>query len=368
MGFFIGEADPVDFDLTLTAGWMSRIRFVRLLGRLIDNVEHPLGAGDCRLQLGDDAGNLVERLGVLVGVGQKAGQCTHRKAACNAGESADDGNRRIDHPVDKAGAGIGQRRIKLRLDPYVVQLMVDPVKLLLGALLIGKGFDHLLVAHQLLDAAAQLTLDGALAAEHIKGMFCNKGCHKQRQRRDDHHYQTHLEIDCQHIHQRDGNGDDSGEQLGKALKQPVRNRVDVVDDAADDVAVRAAVDVGERKFLHMFKCSRTQVTHRLIGDDVGTQGQQPLEERCQNCHDAKLDQNWQQVVKIHLAGCNNLIDSPTNQHRRIQGQRNAEHCADQSCQQIPAVWLCKPEDPCKGFFSVFHYASSFAKTRSFCDQ
>ena len=68
------------------------------------------------------------------------------------------------------------------------------VKLLLGALLIPEGLDHLLLADQLLDAAAELALDGALLAEHIKRMLGDKGRHKQRERGDDDHHQPHLKV------------------------------------------------------------------------------------------------------------------------------------------------------------------------------
>ena len=194
VGFFVGEVDPLDIHPALAAGGVGGVGVVRLLGLLVDDRKDALGAGQGGLQLGDDAGNFIERLGILVGVGQKAGERADGKAARDAAQSADQRHRRVHHAVDKAGAGVGQRGVELRLDPHIVKVVVDGVKLLLGALLIPEGLDHLLLTDQLLDAAAELALDGALLAEHIKRMLGDKGRHKQRERGDDDHHQPHLKV------------------------------------------------------------------------------------------------------------------------------------------------------------------------------
>ena len=58
-------------DRTGTVGQFHRIRGIWKDGRFIDKVKHTLGAGQSVLELSHDIRNIVERLGVLVGVVQK---------------------------------------------------------------------------------------------------------------------------------------------------------------------------------------------------------------------------------------------------------------------------------------------------------
>ena len=57
-------------DIHLTPGPFQHlgVRPVGQLGRLFDQLEHPAGAGQGVLQLGDHPGDLVKGFGVLVGI------------------------------------------------------------------------------------------------------------------------------------------------------------------------------------------------------------------------------------------------------------------------------------------------------------
>ena len=62
-----------------------RIRRVRDLLRLVHEREDTSSAGDSVLQLGDNAGNFVERLGVLVGIAEENRQAADRDRARDGG-------------------------------------------------------------------------------------------------------------------------------------------------------------------------------------------------------------------------------------------------------------------------------------------
>ena len=138
MLLMIRKRNVVNLHPAFCTGRMCSIRVIRCFCRLIHHRKHPLCAGKSSLKLSDNPRNLVKWLGVLVCVGQKAGQCTDGKSAANAGERSHQSNRRVHHAIDKSRAGIGQRGIKLCLDTCIVQLVVDAVKFLLCALFIAK--------------------------------------------------------------------------------------------------------------------------------------------------------------------------------------------------------------------------------------
>ena len=71
-------------------------------------LKHPGSAGQRILQLGDHAGDLVEGLGVLVGVAQKDAQLADGDAAAHGVQRARKPYARVHDVVDKAGGGVGQ--------------------------------------------------------------------------------------------------------------------------------------------------------------------------------------------------------------------------------------------------------------------
>ena len=74
----------------------------------VQQLEHPGGAGQCVLQLGDHARDLVEGLRVLVGVAQKNAQLTDGDAAAHGVQRTHKPYARVHDVVHKAGGGVGQ--------------------------------------------------------------------------------------------------------------------------------------------------------------------------------------------------------------------------------------------------------------------
>ena len=86
-----------------------RIRRVGDLLRLVHEREDTSSAGDSVLQLGDNAGNFVERLGVLVGIAEENRQAADRDRARDGGHRACEADTSIDHTGHKARDRVRQR-------------------------------------------------------------------------------------------------------------------------------------------------------------------------------------------------------------------------------------------------------------------
>ena len=133
---------------------------------------------------------------------------------------------------------------------------------------IGKGVDKLLLAHVLLDMAAKLTLNTLLRRKALVGEFGDGAGRKDGERRDEHHYERHGQVDGKHKRERANDGNNTGEELREALQQTVAHLVDVVDHAAHKVAVGMAVDKAERHAAELVARLHAHVAHRLVGQAV----------------------------------------------------------------------------------------------------
>ena len=95
--------------LTLRGGKFHGVRCIGLLLACIEQREHATRRGVRGLDLRNDVGNLVERLGVLVGIGQENLHAAHRKRRRHARDhahAADHSDHGIDDVIDKARAGV----------------------------------------------------------------------------------------------------------------------------------------------------------------------------------------------------------------------------------------------------------------------
>ena len=86
----------------------------------IQQLKHTGRAGQGVLQLGDDAGDLVERLGVLVGVAEEDAQLADGDAACHGVDGTHQAHAGVDDVVDKAGGGVGHAGEEDGLEAHVL--------------------------------------------------------------------------------------------------------------------------------------------------------------------------------------------------------------------------------------------------------
>ena len=283
--FAVGHIAKVHVFKSHLATRGGKLHGVWRIGLLLAGVEqckHAARRGIRRLDLRNDVGNLVERLGVLVSIGQENLHAAHRKRRGHARDhayAADHGDHSIDDVIDKARAGVGERTHKLRALTCRVELSVESIEALLGVGTIGKRVHELLLAHVFLDMAAKLTLNALLRRKALVGKFGDgTGC-KNGKRRDEHHHKRHGQVDGEHKRERANDGDNAGEKLGKALQQTVAHLVDVVDHAAHKVAMSMAVDKAEWHTAELVARLHAHIAHRLVGQAVDAVALQPLEGR-----------------------------------------------------------------------------------------
>ena len=271
----------------------------------------------------NDVGDLVERLGVLVGIGQENLHAAHRERRGHARDhahAADHSDHGIDDVVDKARAGVGERTHKLRALTRGVELSVEGIEALLSVRTVGKGVDKFLLAHVLLDMTTELPLDALLCCKALVGKLGDGAGCKNGKRRDEHHHERHDQVDGEHKRERANDGDNAGKELGKALQQTVADLVDVVDHATHKVAVGMAVDKTERHAAELIARLHAHVAHRFVGQAVDAVALQPLEGRCSHHDEREFGNERQQRVEVHLTGGNDKVDALADEDGRIELQ------------------------------------------------
>ena len=126
------------------------------------------------------AGDLVKRLGILIGIIQKTTQLTNGNSSLDRGKCTENTNARIHQSVDKAGGRISNGREEGRFQAAGLQSLVNIIKLFLRLFFIGKCFNHFLVSHHFFYQRSHLCSRLRLQTEHGKCTFCNKVCHEKR--------------------------------------------------------------------------------------------------------------------------------------------------------------------------------------------
>ena len=134
-------------------------------GGFVNKVEHTLRTGQGVLQLGHNAGNIIERLGVLVGIVQQNRKLADRNAAANGNQRAHHADRRIHQRVDKAGGRVGDGGKEGGLYAADLQIGVNQFETLLGVTGSGKTFTMANVIAQLNKPTLVLAHNKTLVAQ-----------------------------------------------------------------------------------------------------------------------------------------------------------------------------------------------------------
>ena len=88
----------------------ERIYFVRYLGLFFNQLKNSGSTCQGTLQLRNDPGNLIKRLGVLIGIRKETGQLSHGKSSPYDCKGARKPYPCVHKAVDESGTGIGQGR------------------------------------------------------------------------------------------------------------------------------------------------------------------------------------------------------------------------------------------------------------------
>lgn len=264
----VGKVNVVDFDIAVRVRELGQPLVGALYGRF-QKLEHAVCGGGSGLEFGDHAGDFVERFGVLIGVGEEAGQSAYGERAHTEHALAADYQKRAEHAhrdvhdvVDKARAGVDHSRVEGGVLTPHLEFAVDVREAFFRAFFIAEQLDYALIGQHFGDEPRELAALFRLHCEHIVAALGDKVRHEQRQRSNQHHDESNQPVDRQHERERADYRDDAAEQLREALNQSVGNLVDVAAHSRHEVAVRAAVDVAERHVAKFVESVGSQVAYR----------------------------------------------------------------------------------------------------------
>ena len=339
----VGEGDAFHDDLAAGCGKIG-LALVGGNGCLLDQIKETGGTGQRVLQLGDHAGDLIEGLGVLIGVAEEGGKLTDGKGIgggqrSERGQRTGDAHCRVNKAVDEARGGIGDGGEEDGTQGAMLESPVDLVKLGDGLILMSESTDELLVAYHLIDQRCLLTASGGLQTEHRIGTVGDKARDQQGNGGDDDHHQRDGGADGQHKDQGTEDGDQAGKKLGKAHQQAVGKGVNVRNDAADDVAVRVTVQILQRQLLDLAEGLGAHIADDVVGNLVVDGVHQPL---CQGGHggaDAHGDEDGEDLVEVDVPRVNDLVNGVTHQYGNVEGEGDGQRgkCQGENEQQAIAT-------------------------------
>ena len=270
------------------------------------------------LQLGDHAGDLVEGLGVLVGVVQEHAQLADGDAAAHSVQGTHQAHTGVHDVIHKAGGGVGHAGEEDRFQAHVLQPAVHFVKGIQALGFMAEGLHHLLALDHLVDQRSLLAAHAALTLKILVTALGKEAGHQQTQRGDAHHHQRDGHVLAQHEQQGAQNGQHAAEQLGEAHQQAVGKGVHIGHHAAHDVAGGVAVEVGQRQGLDLAQGLVAQVPAHRKGDAVVAHAQQPLGKGGHHGHHQHLHDDAAYTGKVHIAFAQHQVDGVTAQDGDIQ--------------------------------------------------
>ena len=192
-----------------------------LLCRCINKVKETFCTCQRILQLCDNAGNLIKRLGILICIVQEAGQLSHSHTALNYCKCTKNSNCCVNKAIYKTCGRVCNRGKENRFDSADAKLLIYFSKSFIGSLLIGKSLHDLLISNKLFHNRSHLRSLLGLLLEHAEGSACNKACHKQGNRSKQNDDHCNLHTDGKHKSNGSKDGQHTGKQLGKAHKETI---------------------------------------------------------------------------------------------------------------------------------------------------
>ena len=316
----VGKCNILQRNISVHGIQNNGVLCLRQLRLLCDQLENTGRAGQRVLQLGHDAGNLVERLCVLVGIAQKTGELADRDPAGNRRERARQADAGIYEAVDKARRRVGRGGKEDRLQRAFFQPVVDLVKALEHLVLLAERLYHLLVPQHFVDQSGLLAARPRLELEHRVGLLGDERRYKQGDRRDKDDDERDFAADGDHEQQRAEDRDNPGKQLCEAHQKAVRELIDIGDDTTHDIAVGMAVDIFERKNFDFVERLAADVADHIVRDPVVADVHQPLGQRRAEHDDHDSFYDGKDRIKCHPALVDNVVDCVAGQDWHIERQ------------------------------------------------
>ena len=325
----IAEADVLEVNRAL-GGEHGGVFLVRHAVILIQQGENARGAGEGVLQLGHNAGDFVEGLGVLAGVAEENAQVAHGDAAADRRQRADERDRRIDDVVDQTGGGVREAGEERRVQADAPQFIVDAVKIAQRGGFVPEGLHDFLPFNHLVDERRLLHAHTRLLGEVVVRLSGDEGRDEHRQRRQHHDQQGNHPVFDEHDGQRADNQHNAGEQLREAHEEAVGEGVHIGNHAADEVAGGMRVQIAQRQALELVERRVAQVTADVVGNLVVAGGKELLGNGGQRRNDGNPHRKDQHAGQIYLTRADHLVNRLAGQNRDEQLRRRAHARAQQA--------------------------------------
>ena len=283
---------------------------------------------------------------------KESGQTSDREGRAErrqAKQRAEQRHARINQIVDKPRGGVRDGRKEGRTQGAFAQALVDFVENLLRFVLVAERRNHFMVADIFVDHSGLLGACFGLQLEHRVGSGSNEGGNEQRQRRDENHHKRNRGLDGQHDDQRSENGQNAGKKLVEAKEKPVGKLVDVVDHAAQKSAGGAAVEIGKRQALQLFKRFPPQTVDQMVRHAVVQNIHAPLRERGDQSTDPDRNADAGYARQINRIRTEHFVDGVSHQKRHGKRQKRTHRRAEQGRDQNPAGGADQTEHPLGGF-------------------
>ena len=305
------------------------IRRVGDLLRLVHQRKDTSSAGDSVLQLGDNAGNFIERLGVLVGIAEENRQAADRNGTCHGRHGTRKANTGIDHAGDKARDRVRQRGEERRTERCLTQCLVQRAEARLGARLIAERLHDLLPVDHLVEEGRLLAARLRLLAEHIISARGDEFCRKEGQRRQHDDDERDLPVQIEHDAECAEDREHTRKQLCEAHEQAVGKLVDIGDHAADDVAGGMAVEVGKRQLLQVGERLGAGIARDAEDDAVIDHIHHPLRRGAQQREHRDLQPNGRDRREDDLPRPDDGVDRLADEDRDIERGGDVPRRAEQ---------------------------------------
>ena len=332
----VGERHVPERDLAANLAQLKGVLGIGLLDRLVDELEEVARAGDGVLQLRDDAGDVVERLGVLVGVGEECREPAHGDPAREHDERAEDADRGVDERVHEAHGRVRQRREEDRLVALLRQARVDVGHVGVDGLRHAERLDGRDASDHLLHEAGELAAQLRLPLEVLARVGRDELGGPDREGREDRDHKGDREVQPEHEDERADDGEHAGGELLEAHDEAVRELVGVVHDAARDLAVLVGVDVGQRHVLQVVEGLAAQVKGGVVGQAVRHERERVLGGRGDADRERHDAQRARERGEIDVSGAHDGVDRAARErgererahgHHDHEGEKRADHAA-----------------------------------------
>ncbi len=269
----IGEGDIFDLNGALCVFDGNGVRIVRRFRLLIEHLEHAARGCDGVLEFCDHVRDIVERLAVLLDIGEEAGQLSDRQQRGADGRQEAEkapGNDHavVDQGVEKSCRRIGQGRVEGGFHAVLAEFPAALFEFFQGGRLVTEGLDDGQIPDHLVGQRRQVSSGFRLLFKEPEGTvgdeFCGKKC-QRRQNGDDERDQW---LQRQHEDNRSHDGYDTGEQVGESEQNSIGELLDICDDTADQIAGGMRVNVGERQAVNLVKGLLAQIPNDQVRDFV----------------------------------------------------------------------------------------------------